>query len=315
MKMFNLLFAVLLLAFTVRAAEPLTELLQRGLFEEEANRNLDAAIKAYDAVIKHSDEQRKVIATAVFRLGECYRKLGRTNEAHAQYQRILRDFTDQEALAAISQSLLPRAAAQTAAVKVVMDPAAVELLRQEVALAEKQVQFAEKKAQANLAPLTEVLDAKRDVLRLKRLLPENSAPAQQREVLQQQIELVKKTLREWERKIEVGVLPPGDEIPIKRELVGLQRELATVSSSQPTTVVNAGEAPGTDEEEKEVRRIQSMIKDSPDLINAALGVTEDTPLHLAASRGQLVVARFLLENKANVNARNKLSETPLHVAA
>src|SRR5262245_44206319 len=78
-----------------RAAETVTEAFQKGLFEEEANHNLAAAIKAYETVISQFEEQRKIGATAVFRLGECYRKLGKTNEAVAQYERVLRDYSDQ----------------------------------------------------------------------------------------------------------------------------------------------------------------------------------------------------------------------------
>src|SRR5712692_1624803 len=106
-----LLFALLVALVTipvrlVPAAEGVNELLQKGLFEEEANHNLDAAIKAYQSVITQQDDQRKLAATAVFRLGECYRKLGRTNEATAQYERILRDFADQPSLAALSRQYL-----------------------------------------------------------------------------------------------------------------------------------------------------------------------------------------------------------------
>src|SRR5256885_16676403 len=87
---------ILAMALTARAADTLTQSLQHGLFEEEANQNLDAAIKDYQSVISQGEDQRKVIATALFRLGECYRKLGKTNDANAQYQRILRDFSEQE---------------------------------------------------------------------------------------------------------------------------------------------------------------------------------------------------------------------------
>ena len=76
---------MLAVALTTRAADTLTQSLQHGLFEEEANQNLDAAIKDYQSVISQGEEQRKVIATALFRLGECYRKLGKTNDANAQY--------------------------------------------------------------------------------------------------------------------------------------------------------------------------------------------------------------------------------------
>ena len=97
---------MLALAVGARAAESPTEKLQRGLFEEEANHNLDAAIKEYQSLVAQSDEQRKIVATALFRLGECYRKLGKTNEANAQYARILRDFSEQEQLVKLSRSLV-----------------------------------------------------------------------------------------------------------------------------------------------------------------------------------------------------------------
>ncbi len=87
--MFGLLFTV-----SAMAADSLTEKLQRGLFEEEANRNLPAAIKEYEALVAAADEQRKLVATALFRLGESYRKLGKTNEARAFYERIVRDFSE-----------------------------------------------------------------------------------------------------------------------------------------------------------------------------------------------------------------------------
>src|SRR3954471_3166679 len=97
---------MLSLAATSHSAEGLTQTLQHGLFEEEANQNLDAAVKVYQSVVAQSDEQRKVIATALFRLGECYRKLGKTNEATAQFRRLLRDYSDQEQLTTLSRETL-----------------------------------------------------------------------------------------------------------------------------------------------------------------------------------------------------------------
>ena len=100
----TLLLAILLTLHVSHAADPLSDALQKGLFEEEANHNLDAAIKAYQEVVTATDAQRKLTATAVFRLGECYRKLGQTNEATAQFQRVLRDFSDQEPLVKLARS-------------------------------------------------------------------------------------------------------------------------------------------------------------------------------------------------------------------
>src|SRR5437762_8061410 len=105
------LLAVLLTgsAHVVSAYDNLSAALQKGLLEEEANHNLDAAIQAYQSVVNQYDDQRKIAATAVFRLGECYRKQGKTNEARVQYERVLADFADQTTLATLSrQNLLPR---------------------------------------------------------------------------------------------------------------------------------------------------------------------------------------------------------------
>src|ERR1041384_6529986 len=139
MKTLYTVVILVALAFNLNAADALTEKLQRGLFEEEANHNLDAAIKEYQAVVAQSDEQRKVVATALFRLGECYRKLGRTNEANAQFQRILSDFSEQEQLVTLSRRMVPPSTMRTSTVPAVMDPAAVKLLQQEIELAEQQV--------------------------------------------------------------------------------------------------------------------------------------------------------------------------------
>jgi ankyrin repeat protein len=87
----------------------LSATLSKGLFEEEANHNLGAAIQMYQSVIERFDTERKVAATAVFRLGECYRKQGNTNQANAQYRRILREFVDQAPLVTMSRQYLSEA--------------------------------------------------------------------------------------------------------------------------------------------------------------------------------------------------------------
>src|SRR5689334_10221737 len=102
------IIGILLVATTlVRAAtNDLTSALQKGLFEEEANHNLEAAAQAYQNVSAQFDKDRKLAATAIFRLGEVYRKLGRTNEAVSQYERIVREFSDQQTLSTLSRQNL-----------------------------------------------------------------------------------------------------------------------------------------------------------------------------------------------------------------
>jgi hypothetical protein len=80
--------------------------LSNGIFEEEGNLNLDAAIKSYQNVIAQYDSQRQRAANAIFRLGESYRKLGRMEEAKVQYARILREFPDQVQLTKSSHRYL-----------------------------------------------------------------------------------------------------------------------------------------------------------------------------------------------------------------
>jgi len=104
----NFCALIFLLAAAVAPAQTtnLTALLQQGLFEEQANRNLDAAIAAYQSLATQFDKDRQLAATAAFRLGECYRAQGKTNEAAAQFQRLVRDFSDQTTLATLSRQNL-----------------------------------------------------------------------------------------------------------------------------------------------------------------------------------------------------------------
>jgi uncharacterized protein involved in exopolysaccharide biosynthesis len=112
-------FAIpLLLLLSLSAAEPpkpdVTALLQKGLFEEEVNRNFEAAIAEYRQAVAQFDKQRAYAATAIFRLAECNRKLGKTNDAQALYQRIPQEFRDQTNLAALALNHVPRPAPATA---------------------------------------------------------------------------------------------------------------------------------------------------------------------------------------------------------
>lgn len=100
--------------FAARSADAPSAALQQGLFEEEASQNLAAAIAAYQSVLTAHAEERKLAATALFRLGECHRKLGQTNDAIAQYQRLIRDFADQPSLANLSRQNLTRLGARAA---------------------------------------------------------------------------------------------------------------------------------------------------------------------------------------------------------
>jgi biopolymer transport protein ExbD len=83
-----------------------TDLYGAGLLSEEAEQDLAGAEAAYRQAIQQFDRQREGAANAIFRLGEVYRKMGRTEEAKVQYARILREFPDMVRLTELSHAQL-----------------------------------------------------------------------------------------------------------------------------------------------------------------------------------------------------------------
>lgn len=95
------MIAVLGLGMALQAignSDPVTELFQKGLIQEETQRDLSAAIQTYEEVLKRIDSQRRVAATTLFRLGESYRKLQRTNDAVRLFNRLIREFPEETTL-------------------------------------------------------------------------------------------------------------------------------------------------------------------------------------------------------------------------
>jgi ankyrin repeat protein/N-acetylneuraminic acid mutarotase len=248
------------------ATNDLTTTLQRGLFEEEANQNLTAAVQAYEAVASQFDKDRKLAATAIFRLGECYRKQGNTNAAATQYERILREFSDQPTLVTLSRQNL---------------------------------------SALGSAPATPAAQ-----------MVSEAARQEQKRLLQEELKLVERQLEEQKKKHEVGVSTTEEVTNAEREVLKLKRQLAALDAGAPVTVATAefSAAPASSEAD-EVRRIQSLIKDSPDLINAADGSTGETLLQSAAAKGKVAVVKVLLESGAAVDGLQQPGLTPLHYAA
>ena len=286
------LFAVLLIASSPLASadDSLSEALQKGLLEEEANHNLEAAIQAYQEAVNQFGDQRKIAATAVFRLGECYRKQGKTNEAAAQYQRVLQEFPDQDSLIGLSQRVLAtlgrsnnpaEGAERENTAQTVTDPEQLELLKKEIKLAEQEVNIAKRNAENGRVGFADLDKSRKALLALQRQLPENASSAAQKNLVEQQIKLVEQLLAEQKKKIEAGAIAPGDEIPLQRELIGLQRELIMVSKAPAIARgPSKTESPlATDEETREIQRLKAVIRNSPDLVNARTG-SGYTPLHL-----------------------------------
>ena len=371
-----LLLGLLAPAAPARAAEDLSAILQRGLFEEEANHDLAAAIKAYESVVSATDTQRKLAGTALFRLAECYRKLGRTNEAVTRYQRVLREYPDQPKLIELSREYLVTSApsaltatrdsermrqlerslgeAQTDVIQksalyaqltntsrsdlrrslsAIFPDTLLTRLQEDQAKAEQRLpelaqavspnhpdfkaatalrELIQKQIddridgilgrfklellsrQANVAQLQKELDAERQSASSERTPAlSKSSLEEQRRLYQEEIAILEKDMEGLDAQRKAGVVASATVSAKQRELLTARRRLAALS---PTPADGDANNAPTDED-KEVRRIQALIKDSPDLINAA-DQNRSTPLHRAAGDGQLVVARFLLANKA-----------------
>lgn len=95
-----------LVAATAAAQDQLADRLRKGIVEEETGKNLEKAIHLYEGILADYDQERKTAATALFRLAECYRKVGKRPQAIAAYRRVVAEFADQTALVASSRQQL-----------------------------------------------------------------------------------------------------------------------------------------------------------------------------------------------------------------
>ena len=77
-------------------AQDLSSHLQKGLAEEEINRDPKPAIEHYGTLLKEFDKNRQLAATALFRIAECHRKLGDKNAAIKRLQQLITLYPKQE---------------------------------------------------------------------------------------------------------------------------------------------------------------------------------------------------------------------------
>lgn len=103
------LAAILALGFATADESP-SKMLEKGIYTEETVGDLDAAIKIYDEIIGEAKANRKFVAQAQFRRGQCLLKQGKKKEAQKAFEELVnqfKDFPDQKDLVAKAQKLLP----------------------------------------------------------------------------------------------------------------------------------------------------------------------------------------------------------------
>lgn len=88
------LLAAAVLTFAALAKQ-VTVTLQEGLYAEEVEGNLDAAIKIYEQIINDGSAQRSQVAQALYRQGMCYLKKQQEQQARIVFSKLVADYSDQ----------------------------------------------------------------------------------------------------------------------------------------------------------------------------------------------------------------------------
>lgn len=91
-----ILFLVLVIVVPLAFCKTASEKLQEGLFAEEVEGDLDAAIEAYGQVINDESASRALVAQAMYRQGMCYYKRKQENKTIALFEKIKSDYADQQ---------------------------------------------------------------------------------------------------------------------------------------------------------------------------------------------------------------------------
>jgi len=73
-------------------------LLREGLYAEETEGDIDAAIKIYEQIVEDSSAQRPYVAKAMYRLGLCYLKKQNEQKAKIVFEQLTTQFPDQTAV-------------------------------------------------------------------------------------------------------------------------------------------------------------------------------------------------------------------------
>ena len=201
MKKILILLLLMCMAGTAVAQEHMADRLRKAIIEEEAGRNLDKAIAAYNDILRQYDEHRIMAATALFHLADCYRKQGKKEPAIAAYQRLLREFPEQVELADASRNYLA---------------STYNIHSQQDNVAEKQAGGIAQQLEAMMT------GAMRDeAIRKMELEAINTRI----EMTKRNIGLIKRQIAETRAAVETGTVSPTEIFPLEREHLSLQERL------------------------------------------------------------------------------------------
>ncbi|MDB6052810.1 MAG: Ankyrin repeat protein [Verrucomicrobiales bacterium] len=284
---------LLLLSGTLAAsaAPGVREQLQKGIYEQEINYNLQAASASFEGVLRELEPERIIAANALSRLAEIQQKLGKTNEAHASRLRLVRDFSDQTNLIA--------AAAR-------VDPAIIST------------------ASPSDEPSQEARELKARAISIVNRLKAESGTRRRIYAAQVGGQELKQSMQTID-KFQLEIINLSDFGPKHPEMLKAQAKLKQAESQMDDHIdamlhvleqdpamlrLMSSSKESESEEDKELKRIQTLIKESPDLINDR----SSAPLNAAAFAGQPNVVKLLLDNGADPNLISASFTTPLYTA-
>jgi len=88
--------------------KPASVLLQEGLYAEQIDGDLDAAIRIYEQVIAAAKETQRAAAQATYRIGMCYLKKGEKGKATEQFRKLIVKFPEHESILKETQKQLAK---------------------------------------------------------------------------------------------------------------------------------------------------------------------------------------------------------------
>lgn len=108
------------------------------------------------------------------------------------------------------------------------------LLEHEIALAKEELEFEQKKLESGRTTPLAVLEGQRALVSLQEELARlKRDPAREEEVLREAITATKDLVKQMQRRVQVGNLPPGEETAFKREVLRLERKLQGLKRQVP----------------------------------------------------------------------------------
>jgi tetratricopeptide (TPR) repeat protein len=279
--MWLLTIVALLLGLPVQidGQDRLADQLRKGIVQEEANGSTEKAIPIYQAIVSQFDQDRQAVATALFRLGECYRKAGKREPAVVAYRRVVREFGDQAALVESSRKQLQAyGVAETAAAR---ESAEIEHLRQELAQARKAQEAARS----------------REAARYDNPSPAIGGGSATVEEIGAQVAALDKRVADVQAKVKAGVLPQSELQQVTEQY---QVALIRYSEARREYEVQQKLIQGTIKSvEMEMLLVEKRIADIEQKVAVGVVAPNDAEL-LQMRRDLLSLQRKLVELQAGV---------------